>query len=212
MAERDFEYAHPGDDLSRTIVPTLATGTQAAGDYGPEHLGDDDPSHPFKSDSTKVRLLWDLGAATTVKYFLLVHHNFVPGLAGVTFAMGSTTATANFSRTITIRDYFASGQGDAFPVNEHLDLRDVNPSYRYLSLELLNDNTVAVAIGLVAILTEVRSLDGNLLLDGDPEEDEIHPIEEHKTDAGASTISIHGTRLRWLRGDKLAELTDGPRC
>ncbi len=204
MSTRDLEYAYPSDDLSRAFTATLTAGSQAAGDYLPAVLKNDDPAHPFKVDSTTFRLLWDFGSAMPVEYVLLVHHNFLTGLSGVTFAMGSTTATSNFSRTFTIRRYHE----DLFPVNEHLDVRDVTPTYRYASLEVTSANSVNCALGKCAILTRVRALDGNLLLEGSPEDDESHPIVEHQTDVGVSTIYSFGTRLRWLRGDKIQRDSD----
>ncbi len=201
MVRRDLEYGHPSDDLSRQFTATLTSGTQATG-YEPVRLTNDDPSYPFKADSTTFRLLWDFGSAKTVEYVLLVHHNFVAGLTGVTVAMGSTTATSDLTRTFTIRPYHE----DQWPVNEHLDFRDVTAHYRYLSLELVNANTVNAALGKIAILSSVKTLDGTLMLD--TEEDEQHPLVEHKTDIGVSTIYAHGTRLRWLRGEKIQEASD----
>ncbi len=200
---RDIEYAWPSDDLSRSFTATLLAGTQAAG-YGLERLQNDNPAYPTKWDTNTFDILWDFGTATAVKYVLLVHHNFIPGLTGVTFKMGNTTGTTAFSRTFTIRDYHE----DLFPVNEHLDLRDVTPTYRYARLTAADANVVPCAIGAFPILTEVRALDGNLLLDANPEDDESHPLVEHKTDVGVSTIYSHGTRLRWLRGEKIQENTD----
>ncbi len=198
---RDLEYAYPGDDLSRAFTATLTSGSQEVG-YEPVRLTNDDPSYPFRASTTTFRLLWDFGTATRVQYVLLVHHNFIAGLAGVTLAMGSTTATSDFSRTFTIRAYHKND----FPQNEALDLRDVDPSYRYLSLALTSANSVAAALGKIAILSTVRSLDGNLLLN--TEETAAHPIVEHQTDVGVSTIYAHGTWLRTLSGEKIQEASD----
>lgn len=202
MGSRDLEYAYPTDDLSRSFTATLISGTQSTG-YEPVRLTNDDPSYPFKVDSTTFRLLWDFGTPKTIKYALLVHHNFVAGLSGVRLAMGSTTATTDFSRDFTIRTYHE----DDFPVNEHLDLRDINPSYQYLSLELTAANSVNAALGKIALLSSVRNLDGNLEL-SNVQDDETHPLVEHRTDVGVSTIYIHGTRWRWLRGDKIQVASD----
>jgi len=204
MSDRDLEYAHPSDDLSRLFTATLTAGSQASGAYTPAELRNDNPAHPFKADSTTFRLLWDFGSAVPVEYVVLVHHNFTPGLTGVTFAMGSTGATSSFTRSFTIRSYHE----DLFPVNEHLDLRDVTPTYRYASLEVSSANVVPCALGKFPILTRVRALDGHLLVESTPEDDEAHPLVEHKTDVGVSTIYSHGTRLRWLRGDKIQQDSD----
>ncbi len=206
MSDRDLEYAHPTDDLSRSITATLTSGSQATG-YEPVRLTNDDPSYPFKSTGGTFRLLWDFGSAMPIEYVLLVHHNFYPGLGGVIFAMGSTNSTTDFSREFVIRQYHE----DSFPVNEHLDLRDVTPTYRYASLEVTSPNhdgagEIACSLGGFPMLTEVRALDGDLLLD--TEDDESHPLIEHRTDVGVSTIYSHGTRLRWLRGDKIAASGD----
>jgi hypothetical protein len=200
MSDRDLEYAYPGDDLSRSTVATLTSGTQAAG-YEPVRLTNDDPSYPFKTDSTTFRLLWDFGAPRPIAYVCLVHHNFFPGLGGVTFALGTTAATTDVVRTFTIRDYAP----DRFPTNEHLDLRPAG-SYRYASLSVTSPNVVPCAIGKVPILTTVRALDGTLMLES--EEDESHPLVEHQTDLGVSTIYAFGTRRRWLRGDKIQKASD----
>jgi hypothetical protein len=201
MVTRPLEYAYPSDDLSRAFTATLTSGTQATG-YEPVRLTNDNPAYPFKASSTTFRLLWDFGSAVPVKYVLLVHHNFLAGLSGVTFAMGSTTATSSFSRSFTIRTYHE----DLFPQNEHLDLRDVTPTYRYASLAVTSANSVACALGKFAILTNVRTLTGNLRIAA--EADESHPIVEHRTDVGVATIYSHGTRLRWLRGDKIQKVGD----
>lgn len=201
MSDRDLEYAHPGDDLSRATVATLTAGTQAAG-YGPERLTNDDPSYPFKVTTTTFRLVWDFGAPVPIAYVLLVHHNFAPGLPGVTFAAGTTSATTEFSQTFTIRGYAP----DRFPTNEALDLRALALEYRFASLTVTTPNTVPCAVGAVPILSTVRTLDGTLLLEA--EEDESHPLVEHQTDLGVSTIYAFGTRRRWLRGDKVQEQTD----
>ncbi len=200
---RDLEYAHPGDDLSRAFTATLTSGSQATG-YAPLRLTNDNPAYPFKVDSTTFRLLWDFLVPLPVEYLLLVHHNFQAGLGNVVFAMGSTTGTTNFARAFTIRAYHE----DSFPVNEHLDVRDTTPTYRYASLECASANLVNCALGKFPILTTVRALDGNLMLDGNPEDDEEHPTVEHGTDAGVETIYAHGTRRRWLRGDKIQANTD----
>src|SRR4030095_810612 len=104
----------------------------------------------------------------------------------------------------TIRSY----GDDRFPTNEHLDLRigGTPPVYRYASLSVTSDNVVPCAIGRVPILHTVRALDGALLLE--PEEDESHPLVEHQTDLGVSTIFGFGTRRRWLRGDKIQQNSD----
>jgi len=201
---RDLEYGHPSDDLARAFTASLvdtSPSSQAIG-YGPERLTNDSPAYPFKVDATTFRLLWDFGTPTAVLYALLVHHNCVAGLGGVRFAMGSTTGTTDFARDFTIRAYHE----DAFPMNEHLDLRDVAPTYQYASLEVTSPNSVNCALGAFPMLTSVRALDGNLLLDA--EDDESHPLVEHKTDVGVSTIYQHGTRLRWLRGEKIQAATD----
>lgn len=195
MSDRDLEYAYPADDLSRSTVATLTSGTQAAG-YEPVRLTNDDPSYPFKVTTTTFRLLWDFGTPKPIAYVCLVHHNLIPGLSGVTFAQGSTAATTDVSHAFTIRGY---GE-DRFPTNEHLDLRPA-VSYRYASLSVSSANTVPCAIGKVPILTTVRALDGTLMLES--EDDESHPLVEHQTDLGVSTIYAFGTRRRWLRGDKI---------
>lgn len=204
MSDRDLEYGHPDDDLSRLFTATLVDSSPSiqAVQYEPVNLTDDDPSHPFKVDATTFRLEWDFGAAKRVQFVLLVHHNFEPGLSGVMFAMGNSSATTDFSREFTIRDYHE----DYFPVNEHLDLRDMDPTYRYASLEVTVPNTVFCSVGKFAMLETVRSLDGTLLIDA--EDDEKHPLVRHATDVGVETTFVHGTRLRWLRGDKIVSAGD----
>ncbi len=203
-----LRYTYPADNIAKIGTCTLVTGTQSAGtaprDYLPGRLFDDDPAHPFKTDSTTFRILWDFGSALTAAVVALIHHNFAAALTNVKFAMGTTTATTDFSATFVIPAYHE----DKFPVNCFLDLSGTSPSYRYASLEATTANAVACSIGECPIYNQIRSLPGSFLISTDVD-DEDHPLVEHKTDVGVSTIYRHGTRLRWLRGDVVEEASTG---
>jgi hypothetical protein len=204
MADTDnLWYCLPSDDIAVGETPTLVSGTQATG-YPPENVGNEDPAYPFKVDSTTFRLVWDFGSAVAPKLVVLAHHNFAPGLTGVRFQMNATDVwtAPSFSAEFPAASYHL----DKFPLTLHLDLRSSAPSYRYASLVVTSANTVNCAIGEVIISTAIRMLDGTVQFDS--EEDEDHPLVEHQTDVGVSTIYRHGTRLRWLRGDKVVEATD----
>src|SRR6266566_3573997 len=104
-----LRYTYPADNIAKIGTCTLTTGTQAAGvtprDYLPGRLLDDDPAHPFKTDTTTFRILWDFGSALTAVLVALIHHNLAHNLTNVKFAMGSTTATTDFSRSFVIPAY-----------------------------------------------------------------------------------------------------------
>ena len=203
MAATDLEYTHPTDDLARSTDPTSVSGTVASG-YSLENLGNEDPAHPCKWDSTTMRIAWDFGSAVAPKLVVLVHHNVASGLTGVKFEMNGSNSWGSpaYSKEFPAASYHL----DRFPLNLHVDLRTDAPSYRYASLAVTNANTVPLAIGEVIIATAIRSLDGTIQFDS--EDDESHPLVEHQTDVGVSTIYRHGTRLRWVRGDKVVAATD----
>jgi hypothetical protein len=194
----DFQYTHPDDNIAGAVTPTLSAGTQATG-YGPAKLYDNDPSYPFKVDSTTFRLVWDWGSAVAPKLIALIHHNFAAGLSGVVFQMNASDSwgAPSFSQTLTVPAYHE----DDFPANIYADLSVTAPSYRYGSLAVTSANTVNCALGELVIATSLRSLNGSLVLDSSVEDEDDHPIVEHHTDVGVSTIYAHGTRWRYLRGD-----------
>jgi len=191
-------YTHPEDNIAGRVVPTLTTGTVASG-YQIAYLYDSDPSNPFKTVGTTFRLVWDFGVATLVKGVALIHHNFVAGLSGVFFQMHTANVWTSpaFSHVLVPPAYLL----DQFPVNVFGDFRTLLPTYRYASLAVTVANVVSCSIGEFLILSELRSIDGFTMSSSDDQED--HPIVEHKTDVGVSTIFLHGTRLRWFRGNVL---------
>lgn len=204
MASASLEYTHPADDLAQLVTPTVEEGT-AAEQYGPERLSNNDPSYPFKTDTTTVRLVWDFGVPVSPELIALIHPNLDAGLEAVWEANDANVWTAPaFSRAFPAAAYHE----DDFPKNLHLDLRDelVLPSYRYLSLLIDVDNSVPLSIGEIVIAQTVRSLDGRF--ESDTEEDEAHPVVIHTTDVGVDTIFAHGTRWRWTRGTKVEGATN----
>jgi hypothetical protein len=198
-----LEYSHPADDVAAAVTPTLASGTAATG-YGPERTGNTDPSYPFKVDETTFRLVWDFTTPIALQFVLLVHHNFQAALSGVLFEMNDTNVwtSPSFSHAITIPPYHE----DRFPENAKLDLRPFgSPSYRYGSLAVTSANVVPCAIGEIVLATQLRAISGTFQLDA--EEDESHPLQENKTDVGVSSIYVHGTRWRYVRGQVIQTAT-----
>lgn len=199
----DFQYTHPADNIAGAVTPTLSSGTTASG-YSVANLSDNDPSKPWKASTTTFRLVWDWGSAQTVKVVALIHHNLQASLSGVKFEMNAADSwgAPSFSQTLTVPAYHE----DDFPANVYADISATSPSYRYGSLAVTSANIVACSIGELVISTGLRSLTGCLMVDAS--DDEEHPIVEHRTDVGVSTIYAHGTRWRWVRGDKVQAATD----
>src|SRR6266568_1390045 len=131
-----LRYTYPAENIAKLGTWTLVTGTQSVGtsprDYLPPRLFDDDPAHPFKSDSTTIRLLCDFGTAVPIAVLALIHHNLAAGLTGVSVDMGSTSATSSVSYPLVIPAYME----DKFPTNVLLDLSAAIPVYRYLSFNV----------------------------------------------------------------------------
>lgn len=207
MSLLDLEYALPTDDLKR-IAGTwaLVSGTTDVG-YGLERLTNDDPAYPVKFNETTFRIARDYGTVVSPQYAAVIHANLAPGYASLVL-QGHTsnvwTAPA-FSRPFPAMEYHENG----FPLNLPLDLRTAAPSYRYWSLAATVPNTVPIALGLFVLVDAVRALDGHLLLSGNPEDDEDAPSNRHVTDAGVESTLSFGTRLRWLRGEKLSQTAEG---
>lgn len=202
MADVVFEYTHPDDDIAGLVTPTLAAGTPATG-YGPELLYDNDPAHPFKTESTTFRLVWNYLSVKAPKLVVLVHPNFSAG-AVVKYQMHTADVwtSPDFSQTFPAASYHE----DKFPKNLHLDLRVAAPSYQYASLAVTTASSVNCSIGEMIVATTVRALDGTY--ERNAQDDEDHPLNEHRTDVGVSTIYVHGTRLRWMRGELVQEGSD----
>jgi hypothetical protein len=207
VADTPLRYTLPSHNLAGLVTPTLVSGTQAPGtyprDYLPARLYDDNPAHPFKVSTPTFRLLWDFGSPVTVSLVILIHHNFSAGLGNVTLGMGTSSATSNFSQTFVIAAYHP----DKFPVNSYLELSPAQ-TYQYLSLEAASANIVDCSIGEFPIYSAIQSIGHSFLISTD-QDDEDHPLVDHKTDIGVSTIYRHGTRLRWLRGDVVEEQSIG---
>jgi hypothetical protein len=207
MSLLDLEYALPTDDLKRiTGSWQLVTGSTDLG-YGLERLCNDDPAFPTKFSDATFRIARDYGAPVAPKYAALIHANLQPGYHSMVL-QGHTsnvwTAPA-FSVTFPTMEY----QENGFPLNLGIDLREAAPSYRYWSLAATVANGVPIAIGLFIMVDTVRALDGHFLLSANPQDDEDAPSNRHVTDAGVESTLSFGTRLRWLRGEKLSETNEG---
>lgn len=191
-------YTHPNDNLSNFVTPTVISGTIATG-YPPDNAINRDPSYPMKFDTQTFRILWNFPAPQTLRWVHLVHHNFVAGMGGLNFSMGTTAATTNFTQALTVPPYAE----DFFPTNIHA-IFSAPQTYKYAALEGTTANSVPVSIGEVAIYSTLREMPAWTLASG-VEEAEEHPLVEHQTDIGVSTIFVYGTRRRWLRGEVLHE-------
>jgi hypothetical protein len=203
MSTSDLEYALPSDDLKRYGNWSLVAGTTTDVGYGIERLTNDNPAYPVKFNETTFRIEKDFGAVVYPQFAAVIHANLDLGYVGLTL-QGNTSATWGspaYSKTFPVATY----QNNAFPVNLALDLRDDAPAYQYWSLTATTVNSVPIAIGLFVLVDAVHALNGHLLLGSNPEDDEDTPSNRHATDAGVESTFSFGTRLRWLRGEKLLD-------
>lgn len=192
----DLEYTHHADDIASRATWTLVSGT-AATQYPLANLFTDDPSFPFKANETTVRFEGDFGVPVSPLLAVLVNPNFTPGLLGVMLeGSADAFATTPFSQEFPAASYWEND----FPLNLHLDLRVAAPSYRYWAVEVTVANGVTLSIGEFILATDIKVLQGSLIIDDGVSEDEDHPQNEHATDAGIYTINSHGTWIRKLRG------------
>lgn len=190
----NLRYTHPIHNLAARFTPTLVSGTAATG-YEIGWLSDNKPARPFKFNETTFRILYDFLTPMPVSLVALIHANAEEALTGLTFQMGATAATSDFSETLIVGPYHE----DKFPKNTHADLTDDVPTYRYAAFESSDPNVVAWAIGELLMYEQTFDLDGSFLL-GSNQDDEDHPLVVHTTDVGVETTFLYGTRLRELSG------------
>lgn len=202
MSARNFCYTHP-DSVLFGVTPTLPTGTLEAG-YQLGWMTTNNPAKPTRFSTTTFRTVYDMGEAKEIALVAFIHHNYREGLTGVRLEMNATSdfTTPSFSLDLDVPAW----QEDRFPTNILADLREVLPTFRYLSHVVSAPNDVACSLGEIVAYPsdQVFELDGSFLM-GKTEDDEEHPVGRHETEAGVQSIITRGTRKRWLRGEILTE-------
>jgi hypothetical protein len=198
----NITYARPSDNVAGSATITASADDAA---YPAANLADLIASKPAKLTGTSGNWVFAFSAPQRVDLVALIHHNLTAGL-DVKIQGNATNAwtSPTFSQAITIPAY----QEDGFPVCPFLDLTGLSgystSGFQYWRLLINAANAAAVAIGDVVLAALKRTLEVNVSW-GATEEEE-HPLIEHVTDYGVSTIYDLGTKRRRFAGQ--TETTD----
>lgn len=191
-----FNYVRPSDNLAAAsaTTPSVSSGTEDS-DYPAANLGDKNVAKPAKLTTTTGRWVLDLGSALEVQAAALINTNLDGGLANVNLEANSSDAwgAPPLSQAFTI----PSADQDGRALNPWIDLTGVSPRiYRYWSIEIGTANSAAVAIGEVILGATLRQFSKNFR--NSVQDQERHPIIEHRTHAGVSLIYQIGSRWRTI--------------
>lgn len=193
-------YARPSDNVAPSAAVITASAPDADPDYAAASIVDLDPAKPSKLTTTTGNWVFDFGTAQRVDVAAIIHHNLTAGLE-VRIQGHATDAwgAPSFNQPIVIPAYHEDG----FPACPFLDLTTLAGysagGFRFWRLVVVGTNAAAIAIGEVLLLALKRSVEVNLSW-GATEEEE-HPLIEHRTDHGVSSITGLGTTWRELAGD-----------
>lgn len=190
-------YCRPTD-----IVTASATMTGSAEDatYPATYTGDLNPAKPGKLTTTTGWFKYAYGSAQRVDLVALIHHNLTAGLeVRIQSSTLSDFSVLAVNELIVIPTYHEDG----FPVCPFLDLTSKSGylvgGHRYWRINVVGVNAAAVAIGEVVLVSTKRSLSENISW-GAVEEEE-HPLIEHRSDHGVSTVYSLGTKWRTISGE-----------
>jgi len=193
----NLKYCRATDNVAGDVDP-VASAEDAT--YPAVNLKNGNPARPAKLTTTTGTFAWDFGAAQRVDAVALINHNLDAGLE--VRIQGDDSADFGslvVNTTITIPAWRADG----FSVSPWLDLTGVSgytaSGLRYWRINVVGVNTANVAIGEVILGETLRTLEVNMSWNAN--EAEEHPIVEHRSDFGVSTIYDFGTFWRRLVGD-----------
>ncbi len=194
----NIKYLRPSDNVAGLVTPTASA---ADATYPATFLVDLNGAKPAKLTTTTGTWSWDFGVGLQrVDCVALIHHNLTAGLE----VRIQSSAVSNFSAlqvntTITIPAY----RSDGFSISPWLDITGVAnysaSGHRYWRINVVGTNAAPVAIGEVILGSTLRTLEVNLSWGATDWED--HPITEHRSDFGVSTIYDFGTFWRTLSGE-----------
>lgn len=189
-------YALPSDNIAATAILSAAAGSTEDPTYPARNLVNLNPALPAKLLETSGGWVFDFGAPVSVRLFALIHHNIG---AGISTRLQGNAANAwgapTLNQPLTIPAYAEDG----FCGNPWLDLSGVANTFQYWRLVVDGVNAAPIAVGEVVFATSKRQLVHNIAWG--LEDEEPHPMIEHRTDSGVSTIYDYGTRWRQWSGE-----------
>lgn len=193
-------YCLPSDNLAPSATITARAGSTIDAAYPAANLVNINPAKPGKLAETSGGWVFDFGTAVTINLAAIIHHNIAAG-SNVRIQANSSddwdgSPATPFDVAFTIGTY----REDGFPLNPWLDLTALGAhSYRYWSIVVVTAQTNPVAIGEIVLATSARTFTKNLA--PGLSDDEDHPIVEHRTDHGVSTVYDLGTTWRSWSGE-----------
>lgn len=191
-------YARASDNVA--ALATTITASAADAEYPAAYLVDLNPAKPGKLTTTTGSWVFAFASARRVDVVALIHHNLTAGLevriqGNATDAWGSPT----FNQQITIPAYHEDG----FSVCPFLDLTGLAgysaSGFLFWRVVVVGVNAAPVAIGEICLIGTKRTLEVNVSWGA--QDGEEHPIVEHRTDHGVSTIVDLGTKWRTFAGE-----------
>ncbi len=190
-------YSRPSDNVAANATITASAADAA---YPATNIADLNPAKPAKLSTTSGNWKFAFGAVQRVDIVAIIHHNLTAGLeVRIQSSAVSDFSVLQVNELITIPAYHE----DAFPVCPFLDLTDKTnysaSGHQYWRVLIVGVNAAPVAIGEVLLITTKRTLSENISW-GDVQEEE-HPVVEHRTDHGVSTIVGLGTKWRTVSGE-----------
>jgi hypothetical protein len=188
MAKLVYQLTADNLAASGTITPSTEDSI-----YPIENLYDSNPAKPMRFTSTTGNIVWNFGSATQVDFIAIIHHNLTPGLE-VRFQGNATDSwsSPSLNQLLTV----PADDLDNYPNNIYEDITDLSPrTYQYWRLVVVGTNAANVALGEVWISNQIRTLD-DVDIKYPVEEQNEHPIIEHKTDYKVSTIYDLGIKIR----------------
>lgn len=185
------------------------TVTASAGDadFPASYLYDGNVAKPAKLTTTTGDWVFDFGAAQRIDLVAFGPHNLTAGLTNVLFQGNATDSwgSPTLSATITIPAYFEDGQS----VNPWKDLTGVagytSAGFRYWRLRVGTANGAPIAIGEVALYSEITSLRNFRI----GVEDVLRiPAVVHSTLYEVDTVYHLGVARRQLVGDVVVKSSE----
>lgn len=186
-------YCLPSD-----IVTANASISASAEDpgYPAALLGNKNPAHPAKLTTTSGWWLFTFQVPQSLDMVVLVQHNFDKDLP--VYLQGNS-ADSWSSPPLTAAFTIPAKRADNFRWNVAADLTAVSPrTYQYWRIYVSGTNSFNLALGESLLVVTKRTLTPNVSPSFQRELN--HPVVEHKTDAGVSTIYDLGVQWETIRG------------
>ncbi len=194
-------YARAINNVAPNAIVTINTGTEdpdflIAG-AAPAPIADLNPAKKKAFTGVTGSLVYDFTVAQLLNGVAIIHHNLTAGLLDVSIQGNATDSWG--SPTLDVDFVIPAVDADGFRINPWLDLSgEGSKTFRFWRIVVATANGANVAYGQILLLDALFKPIHNVKTNAD--EDEDHPIIEHRTDFGVSAVFDYGIRSRQLSG------------